>query len=110
MQVDYATWFGANVEYIHGIQILPVTPVTELLLAPAWVREQYPVLAPALATASDGWKGFIYADLAVRPQPWGMSQGFGVLVLGLSVLDIIPFWALDWYVKHRSNGPDGIQF
>jgi len=54
------------VEYIHGIQILPVTPVSELLLDPRWVKEQYPVLAPAAATASDGWKGFIYADHAVR--------------------------------------------
>ena len=53
-------------EYIHCIHILPVTPATELLLTPSWVKEQYPVLAPALATAADGWKGFIYADLAVR--------------------------------------------
>ena len=53
-------------EYIHCIQILPVTPVSELLLDPRWVVEQYPVLVPAAATAVDEWKGFIYADHAVR--------------------------------------------
>ena len=65
LQADYATYFGPNLEYKHGIHILPVTPISELLLSPAWVAEEYPVLAPALATAVDGWKGYIYADHAV---------------------------------------------
>ncbi len=70
-QADYATWFGANIEYIHGIQMLPVTPITELLLTKPWVTEEYPVVAPALANpaTADGWKGFILADLAVSSCP-----------------------------------------
>ena len=57
-KVDYATWFGGNVEYIHGIQMLPFTPVTESLLDAAWNKEQYPLLAAA-TNANDEWKGFI---------------------------------------------------
>ena len=44
-QVDYGTWFGGNVEFIHCIQMLPFTPITEELLREEWVQEEYPVLA-----------------------------------------------------------------
>jgi len=59
-KVDYATWFGANLEFIHGIQWLPFTPVSEEVLRPQWIAEEYPVVTPAINTASEGWKGFIY--------------------------------------------------
>jgi endo-1,3(4)-beta-glucanase len=60
-KVEYTTFFGANVEYIHGIQMLPFTPISELLLRPEWIEEEYPVLATALASPElgDGWRGFI---------------------------------------------------
>ena len=49
-----------------ALQMLPFTPVSEQLLSAAWVAEEYPVLAPAAATAAPGWLGFIYMDHAVR--------------------------------------------
>ena len=49
------------------LQMLPFTPISEQLLSAAWVAEEYPVLAPAAATAAPGWQGFIYMDHAVRP-------------------------------------------
>lgn len=68
-KVDYATFFGANVEYIHCIQMLPFTPATELLLDPAWIAEEYPVLATALTRPSpaleEEWRGFILMALAI---------------------------------------------
>jgi endo-1,3(4)-beta-glucanase len=63
-KVDYATFFGANVEYIHGIQMLPFTPITELLLPASWIAEEYPVLSRALErpapVLAEGWRGYIY--------------------------------------------------
>lgn len=61
-KVDYATWFGSNTEFIHGIQMLPFTPITEQLLEPAWVEEEYPVVSTALSDGGlgQGWRGFIY--------------------------------------------------
>ena len=56
-------------EFIHGIQMLPFTPISETLLSEAWVTEEYPVLAPAAATAAQGWLGFVYMDHAVRRRP-----------------------------------------
>jgi len=66
-KVDYGTWFGGNVEYIHCIQMLPFTPITEELLRPEWVQEEYPVVAEAYnrGDLSEEWKGYIIMDHAV---------------------------------------------
>ena len=68
-KVDYATWFGANVEYIHCIQMLPFLPISEELLREEWIQEEYPVLKEAYTRESpelsEGWKGYIVMAHAV---------------------------------------------
>jgi len=66
-KVDYTTFFGANIEFIHGIQVLPFTPISEQLLEEAWIQEEYPVLEVALDSPDigEGWKGFVYMAHAV---------------------------------------------
>lgn len=68
-KVDYATWFGANVEYIHCIQYLPFTPITQYLLDADWMQEAYPVVSTALTRLdpilSDWWKGYIVMAHAI---------------------------------------------
>jgi len=63
-KVDYATFFGSNIEFIHCIQMLPFTPITVELLNAKWIKEEYPVVSMALSRSnppiSEGWKGFIY--------------------------------------------------
>ncbi|KAI8873074.1 glycoside hydrolase [Ramicandelaber brevisporus] len=56
-KADYATWFGGNPEYIHGIQMLPYTPVSAALLQPQWVREQYAAMNgdSVVDRASQSW-------------------------------------------------------
>jgi endo-1,3(4)-beta-glucanase len=79
-KVDYATFFGGNPEYIHCIQMLPFTPITEELLPASWVREEYPVLLEALtrpnSTVEETWKGFIYMDHAIidKEAAWAEVQ------------------------------------
>lgn len=48
-KMDYSTWFGSNPEYIHCIQMLPITPISEDLLEEAWVQEEYPVLVEQMS-------------------------------------------------------------
>lgn len=80
-KVDYATWFGIEVEYIHGIQMLPYTPITEDLLPKAWITVEYPLLATGLTRANpriqEGWKGFIYMTQAIisKEAAWNAAQG-----------------------------------
>jgi len=68
-KVDYATFFGGNIEYIHCIQMMPFTPITEQLLPAAWVEEEYPVLSTVLTrpnnTISEAWKGYVFMDHAI---------------------------------------------
>ena len=64
-KVDYATFFGANTEFIHCIQMLPFTPITEELLEKQWINEEYPILQTAIGAADDGWKGFIFMAHAI---------------------------------------------
>ncbi|KAJ1918860.1 hypothetical protein IWQ60_007395 [Tieghemiomyces parasiticus] len=68
-KVDYATWFGANTEFISGIQALPFTPVSATLLDREWVQEAYPVIKSAITRPdppiTDGWKEFMYMFHAI---------------------------------------------
>ena len=78
-KVDYATFFGANTEFVHCIQMLPFTPITEELLDPDWIREEYQILQTAIGSAVDGWKGFIYmAHAIIDPEAaWAEVQSLG---------------------------------
>lgn len=77
-KVDHSTFFGANLEFIHGIQMLPFTPITEELLRAEWIEEEYPILAPVAASPgiSEGWKGFLYmAHAVIDPNAaWSEAQ------------------------------------
>ncbi len=64
-KVDHATFFGKNLEFIHCIQMMPFTPISETLLPSAWVKEEYPLLATATAGAAEEWRGFIAMDHAI---------------------------------------------
>jgi len=82
-KVDYATFFGGNVEYIHCIQMLPFTPITEELLPASFIQEEYPVVSAVLTqanyTVADGWKGFIFMDHAIieKETAWSEVQTLG---------------------------------
>ncbi|KAJ1871693.1 hypothetical protein LPJ55_003701 [Coemansia sp. RSA 990] len=67
-KVDHVTFFGANDEYVYGIQMLPFTPATSLLLTPDWVREAWSpgsssggMKAAAQAAGTNGWAQFLYS-------------------------------------------------
>lgn len=76
-KVDYATFFGLNVEYIHGIQMLPYTPITIDYITPDWIKDSYPVFSAAYTradpVASDAWKGLLYQAQAVIDLPTATS-------------------------------------
>ncbi|MEO0322661.1 MAG: glycosyl hydrolase [Myxococcota bacterium] len=68
-RAEYRTFFGENVEFIHGIQYLPFTPVTERLLDRTWMTQAYPVAATALTRTAppiaEGWRGFLVMARAI---------------------------------------------
>ena len=66
-KVDRPTFFCALTEYYSGIQVIPITPMTELLLDPTWAAEAYPVIKsrsidrdyPYSASITNGGSGFV---------------------------------------------------
>ena len=43
-----STWFGNDLEFVHGINMMPLSPATALLFDSSYVQLQYPILASRL--------------------------------------------------------------
>jgi len=67
--ITFSTFFGNRPEYVHGINILPFTPITELLLDENFVEQQYPVLLDqtknTAEVSQDSWRSTIYLEHAI---------------------------------------------
>jgi endo-1,3(4)-beta-glucanase len=68
-KVDYATWFSAEKYCIHGIQMVPITPVTEFVRTRTFIQEEWDdVLSKeAIVTNTDlanPWLSLLYANYA----------------------------------------------
>ncbi|OWZ14300.1 Endo-1,3(4)-beta-glucanase [Phytophthora megakarya] len=69
-KVDYATWFSAEKYCIHGIQMIPVSAVTEFVRTKQFVKEEWEqVLAKeTIVTREDtgnAWLSLLYANFAM---------------------------------------------
>jgi hypothetical protein len=76
-KADYATFFGLNVEFIYGIQMLPFNDISYQYLDKEWLTETRSIWAPAIdrGNIEEGWKGFLLlADAIVNPNRNGLSQ------------------------------------
>lgn len=65
LKADFSTWFGDKVEYIYGIQMMPITPVSEMLLRPEWLQHAKDVWYPALKIEVEQWRAFFIMANAV---------------------------------------------
>ncbi len=74
-KVDYATFFGANPEYIYGIQMLPYNMITEAYLDRNWLLKTKNVWGAVIDKAADAWKCFLLlADALINPNQNGLSE------------------------------------
>ncbi|AGO13667.1 AaceriAGL208Cp [[Ashbya] aceris (nom. inval.)] len=64
--ITYTTFFGNNTEYIHGINMLPITPVSGLIRKPNFVKEEWnEKISPILEKLESGWKGVVMLNQAL---------------------------------------------
>lgn len=65
---QFQTWFGSAPYLAYGIQILPLTPISEFRDSVEWGEEMYPTFADSCIQApsceKDGWSILQYAMLA----------------------------------------------
>lgn len=68
MMAQFQTWFGAAPHLAVGIQLLPLTPVSERRDSLDWLQQLYPSFAQSCLQATDceaqGWSVLQYAVLA----------------------------------------------
>jgi endo-1,3(4)-beta-glucanase len=94
-KADYATWFSAEKYCIHGIQMIPITPVTEFVRTKQFVQEEWDaVLAKEkIVTSQDTgnpWLSLLYANYA------RVNRGTALSVLQQCAVDdgLTRSWAL----------------
>ncbi|KAF4319908.1 hypothetical protein G195_006842 [Phytophthora kernoviae 00238/432] len=68
-KADYATWFSAEEYAIHGIQMLPITPITEYVRTSTFVREEWVNILSntTIVTTNDvanPWLSLLYLNYA----------------------------------------------
>lgn len=68
-KIDYSTYFGRGTigdEWIHGIHMLPITPVSSYFRSPQFVKEEWEQkLAAWIDQIPDGWKGILMLNKAL---------------------------------------------
>ncbi|ORY75475.1 endo-1,3(4)-beta-glucanase [Protomyces lactucae-debilis] len=64
-KVDYATYFGANREYIHGIHMIPLSPISAFIRPRRFVEEEWSERVQAVSGCAGGWRGIIWANYAL---------------------------------------------
>lgn len=66
-KVDHATYFGMNKEYIHGIHMIPLTPMSNFIRSSKFVGEEWNEMALGnLANSIEGgWKGLLILNSAI---------------------------------------------
>jgi len=73
MMAQFQTWFGAAPYLAIGIQLMPLTPVSESRDDIDWAKQLYPSFAESCHTATDcdeeGWGVLLYAILAEVGHP-----------------------------------------
>ena len=76
-KVDYATFFGSNVEFIYGIQMLPFNDITTKHLDRDWLSQTRSIWSKPINTdeIEEGWKGILLlADSIVDSNRNGLSE------------------------------------
>ncbi|CAM9161037.1 unnamed protein product, partial [Hapterophycus canaliculatus] len=64
-KVDYTTWFGDNTEYIHGIQNIPVTAITESVRDAQFCKEEWEQRLESVVGDAEGtWNTVLYMSYA----------------------------------------------
>ena len=65
-KIDHTTYFGANIEYIQGINMIPTLPFSTITRRRDFVRTEWEQLFASRASSiTTGWRGILMANLAL---------------------------------------------
>ncbi|KAK6525782.1 hypothetical protein TWF281_010826 [Arthrobotrys megalospora] len=65
-KVDHTTYFGNQIEYIQGIHMLPLTPMSPYIRSKTFCYEEWlRFFEGRTETMNSGWKGVLWANAAI---------------------------------------------
>lgn len=65
-KIDHTTYFGANIEYIQGINMIPIMPFSTLTRRRDFVQTEWDqFFAKNISSFADGWRGILMSNLAL---------------------------------------------
>ncbi|DAZ92504.1 TPA: hypothetical protein N0F65_012734, partial [Lagenidium giganteum] len=78
LSVVYSTWFGDEPVYVHGINMIPFTPISSILLDEPYTVREFPLIEPDFAKlpATDIWKSVICLDHAILDAATAWNEFF----------------------------------
>jgi endo-1,3(4)-beta-glucanase len=65
-KADHTTYFGTNLEFIQGIHMIPLTPISSYIRSKSFVAAEWAAkLKNMVASVNSGWRGILMANLAI---------------------------------------------
>jgi endo-1,3(4)-beta-glucanase len=75
-KADHTTYFGTNIEYIQGIHMIPLTPISPFIRSATFVADEWAaLLSSVISSVNSGWRGILMANLAIA-SPYDAWQFF----------------------------------
>ncbi|KAK9367077.1 endo-1,3(4)-beta-glucanase [Lipomyces kononenkoae] len=100
-KADHTTYFGTDIQYIQGVHMLPITPASSYIRSPTFVSQEWNSLLSSVApTLTDGWKGILYANLALY-NPKSSYAFFSSSKFNSNYLD--DGASLTWYLAYAAG-------
>ncbi|KAJ2158395.1 hypothetical protein GGF46_003800 [Coemansia sp. RSA 552] len=99
-KADFATFFGAEPWFMYGIQMLPFTPATRLLLTSEWVKDAWDssasdnMKAAAAGAGNDGWAQLLYTAYALVDPATAMERAMACQPDDGNTLTNVMHWIL----------------
>ncbi|CAJ1381997.1 unnamed protein product [Effrenium voratum] len=96
-KVDYATWFGWRYEFIHGIQMLPVTPALLLTRTQEFCRQEWDnVLSRLPLSPTDPWTSLLLTGTLAIIDPEGAYEKLSAMSPHFMDDGLTWVWSLYW--------------
>lgn len=86
-KVDHTTYFGNSIEFIQGIHMLPLTPISPYIRSKQFCLEEWQRFFEGRTDAmNSGWKGVLWANAAIFA-PYTVFNFFASPTFSASWLD-----------------------
>ena len=103
-KVDYATWFCGEPECIHGIQMIPASPINEFFRPIQFVQEEWDQVLRHIPLLTDPgrqspWQSLLYANVAAVDKSLALAK--------LSTVPMDDGLTRSWALYYAATRPDG---